>query len=400
MSSSEGRTRREILADTAKLAAAASVSGLAGCFPSVGGSWPLCKEADAGANGDVGAPPPVTRAVVEVNRPESVTNYVIQPDVLPSMLDAGLAALANQVKMFNAGAAAQDGAADMAETGAPESDGGMDNPWTVLLPNYKAGQKIGLKVNCLNSFGVTPSPALIGAIVASLHNKLGVDPTNIFVWDRFLTDVENSGKLRSDAVGSATIVGTLLRGLNSGESADDPKVKGKYGFGDPICSAPIGVAMPGQTARYPRLSRILTQETDLTINCPVFKGHNISGVSGAMKNIYGMIDNPEQYHSPNLLTDLPKLYAIPDIRNRVSLIICDALVGILSPDPAARANCQPGRILLAQDPVAIDSYIRDTMDQILAAQHAVGRVDRTATTWLENAEAAGLGSTKYSLYQA
>jgi uncharacterized protein (DUF362 family) len=399
MSSSEGRTRREILADTAKLAAAASLSGLAGCFPGVGGSWPLCKESDGGANGYAGVPPRVTPAVVEVNRPESVIKYVIQPDVVASMLDAGLAALANQVKLFNAGGAAQDGGADTAEAEAPESDGGTGNPWTVLLPNYKAGQSIGLKVNCLNPFGVTTSPALIRAIVASLHDNLGVDPGNIFVWDRFLTDLENNGKLSSDAVGGAKLIGTLLRGLNSGESEDDSNITAGHGFGDPICSAPIGVAMSGQTARYPRLSRILTKETALTISCPVFKSHNISGVSGAMKNIYGMIDNPEQYHQPNLFTDLPKLYALPDIRNRVSLIICDALVGILLGDPAARANCQPGRILLAQDPVAIDSYVRDAMDEIQASQH-MGSVDRTATTWLENAEAAGLGTTKYSLYQA
>ena len=293
------------------------------------------------------------------------------------MLDAGLAALASQVKVFNAGGSAQDGGAETAEAAAPGSDGGTDNPWTVLLPNYKAGQSIGLKVNCLNPFGVTPSPALISAIVASLHDKLGVDPGDIFVWDRFLTDLENNGKLSSGAVGGATLIGTLLRGLNSGENADDPKVTAGHGFGDPICSAPMGVAMPGQTARYPRLSRILTQETALTINCPAFKSHNISGVTGAMKNIYGMIDNPEQYHSPNLFTDLPKLYALPDIRNRISLIICDALVGILLGDPAARANCQPGRILLAQDPVALDSYIRDTMDQIQAtARHGLRRSQR------------------------
>jgi hypothetical protein len=246
---------------------------------------------------------------------------------------------------------------------------------------------------------VSPSPALISAIVASLHDKLGVDPPNVVVWDRFLTDLERNGRLSSDAVGGATLVGNLLRGLNSGESQDDPKITAGHGFGDPICSAPMGVALSGQTARYPRLSRILTQETDLTINCPVFKSHNISGVTGAMKNIYGMIDNPEQYHSPNLFTDLPKLYALPEIRNRVSLIICDALVGVILDAPDARANCQPGRILLAQDPVAIDSYIRDAMDQIQAS-HNAGPVDRAATAWLENAEAAGLGSTKYSLYQA
>jgi Domain of unknown function (DUF362) len=398
MSSSEGRTRRQILADAAKLAAAASVSGLAGCFPDVGGSWPVCKEADAGANGDAGASPAVTPAVVEVNRPESVANYVIDPAVVATMLDAGLTALASQVKLFNAGGSAQDGGADTTEAGAPESDSGMGNPWTVLLPNYQAGQSIGLKVNCLNSQGAATSLALTNAIVTSLHDKLGVDPSKIVVWDRFLSDLQENGRFSSAALGGAQVIGNLLRGLKTGESVTNPTITAGHGFGDPICSAPIGVPLPGKTARYPRLSRILTQETALTINCPKFKSHNVSGITAAMKNIYGMIDNPEQYHSPNLPTDLPKLYALPDIRNKVSLIIFDALTGVVLDDPAAPPNCQPGRILLAQDPVALDSYVLDLMNQIEAAL-GKGPVDPALTTWLAAAEAASLGSTKYSLFQ-
>src|ERR1700690_3005797 len=154
---SVGRTRREILADAAKAAAAASVAGLAGCFPSVGGRWPdaatqtSCPEPDGGTA--AGAFPAVTPTVVEVYRPESVAvgaKTVIQADVVAAMLDAGLAALASQVALFN-GSSAQDGgaAADNAglsdadggsqadDAGQPGQNGGGDNPWKVLLPNYR-----------------------------------------------------------------------------------------------------------------------------------------------------------------------------------------------------------------------------------------------------------------------
>jgi hypothetical protein len=407
MSSPAGRTRREILADAAKVAAAASVSGLAGCFPDVGGRWPaaaspgMCK-ADAGTSSDAGTPAAVSPAVVEVFRQDSVVTgakTVIKPDVVAAMLDAGLTALARQVSLFN-GSSAQNGGAEAAEAGQPESDGGVDNPWTVLLPNYKPGQSIGLKVNCLNPYGVTTSVVLTRAIIDSLHDKLGVDPTTIVVWDRFRQDLEQNGGFSSGALAGAQLVGNLIRGLNPGESEDDPNLTEGHGFGDPVCSAPIGVPPKGDTASYPRLSRILTKETALTINCPVFKVHNISGITGAVKNIYGMINNPVQYHSTNLQTDMPKLYALPDIRNRISLTILDALIGVVTgngPDDHPDPN-PPRRILLAQDPLALDSYVLDLMKQ-LRALSGVGPIDPNKTGWLAKAADAGLGTTNYSLYQ-
>ena len=408
MSSSQGRTRREILTDAAKVAAAASVAGFSSCFPDVGGKWPspsACKEPDGGTTDDATAPAPVTPAVVEVFRQESVvtgaTGNVIQPDVVAAMLDTGLAALARQVAQFNAGSVAQDGGSEEDDGGQPQPAGGTDNPWTVLLPNYQPGQSIGLKVNCLNRNRVTTSLALTGAIVASLRDKLGVDPTKIVVWDRYLSDLQDRGKFTPDAVFGAQILGNLIRGAEDGENQDDPKLTDGRGFGPPICQAPIGVpsGIPPAPARFPRLSRILTDETHLTINCPILKIHNISGITGAMKNIYGMIDNPEQYHDKNLKTDMPKLYALPAIRRSISLTICDALIGIVngvSPDDTYDST--PGRIWLAQDPVALDSYMLNFVSQLRAAA-GKGSIDAKANPWLDAAASAGLGTRTYSLIQ-
>jgi len=191
MSHTGGRTRREILADAAKVAAAASVTGLAGCFPSVGGHWaPVCVDPDAGANANVPIPRPVTPTVVEVLNQDSVNaSSIIQPDVVAEMFDAGLTALAQQAAQFNAtlpapNAGALESAADTsgADGGAEDADAGTwgvgsdpDNPWRVLLPKYRPGMRIGLKVNCLNQWVVT-SPALVHAIVVSLRDKLGWIP--------------------------------------------------------------------------------------------------------------------------------------------------------------------------------------------------------------------------------
>jgi hypothetical protein len=404
MSSSEGRTRREILADAAKAAAAASVAGLAGCFPSVGGRWPsACKSSDAGTTTTAGDSRAITPAVVEVHRDESVVTgatAVIQPDVVATMLDTGLTALASQVKTFNAGASAQTGGSAAADTLQTSQDGGTDNPWTVLLPNYKPGQRIGLKVNCL---GNTPtSPAVVRAIIASLRDKLGVDPTTIVVWDRTYKELAGAGKYTADDLAGAQLAGTLVRAPGDGETLDDAALTAGNGYGDPVCVAPIGVPPTGVTATFPRLSRILTDKTDLTINCPVFKVHNITGITGCMKNIYGMIDNPAQYHTPNFKTDLPKLYALGAIRNSISLLICDALLGVVTGnEPAAIHDSAPGRILLAQDPVALDSYILALISQLRASagKSAVDSDDPTKTVWLDNAAELKLGTRSYSLVQ-
>jgi uncharacterized protein (DUF362 family) len=410
MASAGGRTRREILADAAKAAAAASVAGLAGCFPSVGGRWPdattqtSCPEPDGGTA--AGAFPAVTPTVVDVFRQESVTSgatNVIHADVVAGMLDAGLTALASQVTLLN-GSSAQDGgaAADDAglsdadggsqadDAGQPGQNGGVDNPWKVLLPNYRPGQRIGLKVNCLN--GLLPtSPAIVRAIIASLRDKAGVDPTTIVVWDRFLNELTDSGKYGPDDLAGAQLLGTLTRPFDPKKGETEAMVTpAGLGYGDSI-SPPVECLSP-------RLSRILTDPniTNITINCPVFKTHGVSTVTAAMKNIYGIIDIPGSYHS-NLNTALPKLYALPAIRNSISLTIVDALIAVISGDTSSPPNATPGRILLAQDPVALDSYALVLMSQLRTA--AGLKPLPSSLPWIDNAATAGLGSEKYSLIQ-
>ena len=398
MSGNGGRTRRELLADAARGAAAASLAGLAGCFPGVGGRWPSnsCSASDADVTGDAGSFPTVTPTVVDVLRADSVGvsggKFVTHPDVVATMVDAGLAALARQVVMLNSGVSAPDG--DAGADNSAESDGGVDNPWSVLLPNY-SGQRIGLKVNCLNSY-IPTSPAIVRAIIASLRDKLGVDTHKIVVWDRFDTELTGAGKYSDDDLAGARLFGTLTAPIPKGGTEDMVTLPGR-GYGDTPCGAP-----PGDDGSLPRLSRILTDPsyTEITINCPVFKTHKaVSGITGALKNIYGMIHNPGQYHN-SVNTALPKLYALPAIRRSISLTIVDALIGLINGDTDQAANAHPGRILLAQDPVALDSYALDLMNQLRATPpNNMGPVDSTTTVWIANAEIAGLGTRNYKLIQ-
>jgi len=363
MAAKTGMTRREILAGAAGAAAAASLGGIAGCFPSVGGDWPVCTNLveDAGA-GDDAAVTLIEGAgkVVEVQRDDSLiqvksasgkNTLQVQPDVVQEMIDTALSSLA----------------------------GGADNPWPVLLPSYQSGMRIGLKVNCLNS-KLPTSPAVVRAIIRSLTTRLGVTPSTIVVWDRRMDELTSAGKYTNEDLQGARLMGTVASTTDSSGP----------GYGNFSCKKIEGSA--------PALSRILTDETDLTINCPVLKSHGVSGVTGALKNIYGIIDIPSKYHD-NLPTALPALYNLPAIRNSIKLTIIDALQAVTMKDTQDPPDATPKRILASTDPIALDRYALDLVNQ-LRATHDVAPVEGAKVRWLDRGYELGLGAANYDLVTA
>lgn len=349
-----GRTRRDFLAAAARAAAGASVAGLGGCFPDVGGSWP--QVGPECADDEPITPVAGASRVVEVHREDSVVDGAVNAAAMRPMLDAALAALT-------------DGAAD---------------PWRLLLPDYTDATRIGLKVNCLNEYLPTTVP-LVAALVASLRDGLGIAPERLIVWDRRLDELSPAPPRRrfdAETVPGATIMGTW----SSLEDWSGP------GYTDALCGEVEG--------KVPRLSRILTDLTDLTINCPVLKTHGVSGVTGAMKNIYGIIHNPGDYHR-NLVTALPALYRLPPIRRHIRLNVLDALVAVTTGGTSSPPDAYPKRILVSADALALDNYALALVNQ-LRADKGIGLpdVDPTLTTWLGLSHELGLGALDYELVTA
>jgi uncharacterized protein (DUF362 family) len=262
---------------------------------------------------------------------------------------------------------------------------GADNPWSVILPGITNCTRIGLKVNCLNSYLPT-SPAVVRAIIKSLQaHHPDLCPGNIIVWDRRLDELNGAGKYTSDHLQGAHLVGTL-------NSTTDSKGPGysNQSFGN----------FQGKT---PRLSRILLEQTDVTINLPVLKMHGQSGVTAALKNIYGIIDIPGEYHtSPergtDLQTALPALYAIPPIRDGIKLTIVDTLRTVVNGNTDSMSDAKPGRIFGSLDPLAVDYYALDLLNQMRAAHRpSLPPIDSELTQWLDKAYAMGLGAKSYKL---
>lgn len=334
------RTRRQFLADTARAAAGLSAAAASGCFPDVGGNWVQQRlECSSGTLPPVSGP---SRVVTAFNDAALTTGpVVINAAVVRTMLDAVLVELA----------------------------GGAAQPWPVLLPGCTSATRIGLKVNTLNDDCPT-SVELVSALVASLHDGLGLPPEQILVWDRSSAELANAG-FTSASVG-ATVIGT--------DSSQAGGYEGSY------CTI---------NGKMTRLSRILTELTDLTINCPVLKTHEQSGVTGALKNVYGVINNPGYFHD-DLATALPAIYALDPIRTRIRLTVMDALMAITIGGTADFVDAFPKRIFTSQDPLALDSYALALVNQIRATK-GWSDVDPTRTGWLTQAQTVGLGSLAYNL---
>lgn len=351
MSRRPAKTRRDFLKDAARAAGAASLAGLAGCFPDVGGRWPTVTEACLGESRPV--PEALAGKVSEVFCEASVVTkprYELQVEQVRPMLDAALGGLAPSVSEL----------------------------WRQVVPEFDASTRVGIKVNCLNSSVPTSAP-LVKALCDVLVEQAGVSRDRILVWDRRTDELKRCG-FTSEALGGVAVQGTL-------ESMDDASGPG---YGDPICGAVAG--------KTPRLSRILTDLTDVTINVPVLKTHGVSGVTAAFKNIYGIIDIPASYHS-NLVQTLPVLYALPPIRNAMRLHVLDAYQAIVTGGTSDPPDTVVKTIAVSADPLALDQYSLDLANQLRKAKNIakLGPVDDKVTGWLQGAAKLGLGKLEYQV---
>jgi len=389
-------TRRQVLREAAGLAAAASAGAVVACsgdiFPSAGGEWassidPLCAAGDdGGADGEAGTS--VSSAaltsggdgggasggsmVVSVERNGSAIqnsenrSVTIDAAIVQSMLDTALSTLA----------------------------GDVDNPWTVFLPDYKPGMRIGLKVNGLNpSLGTHAE--LVAAVIKSLVTNLGVNPaTQVVVWEMFLDYMTGKPGYSSAAFSGAQIIGTYNSSTATGG-----------GGGPGYRLNPCGI-VPGSPNNNPRVSSILVEQTDVTINMPILKTHcDVSGITGALKNVYGMIDIPSSYHGTYAFQGIPSVYALPPIKSSIRLTILDALQGVINGHTTDYPNAVPQTILASLDPVALDSYVVQFINQLWNAYCDSNGltyypVDPSLLGWLPIAESMGLGTQKFNLVTA
>lgn len=230
------------------------------------------------------------------------------------------------------------------------TDGGG---WNSLFPNFKLGETVAIKVNCI-ARRMSTHWEIIEEMINGLQ-KVGFRPQDITVYDTFSSLIQAPKyELKTD-FGNLRVMGT--------DQLKDPYDQSK----------PFDIQ--GNPAY---LSRILTEAT-YVINAPVLKEHFEAGLTFALKNHVGSVDNAKKlFHEPPepgnfihafLGRGKPKqdrialINTAPDIKEKTKLIVGDALFGIYQRGPDGSPQFTYNGLIIGTDPVAIDHQARKIINE-------------------------------------
>jgi len=211
---------------------------------------------------------------------------------------------------------------------------------------FKSEDVVAVKLNCMSQPHV-PHPAVLEAIVEGLGTA-GVPPEQVIAYDKEDRDLISAGyTLNRDGPG-VRVYGTL-GGDGAPGYSEHFTLKGTTSF---------------------KLSQIVTTQATAIINVPVVKDHFYAGLTGALKNHFGSIHNPEDFHFLNHCDPaIADVNRTGDIQGKQRLVICDAVNVQYNGGPSYEpTSMYPyGGIIASTDPVAVDAelevLLRDLRDQ-------------------------------------
>ena len=238
---------------------------------------------------------------------------------------------------------------------------------------------VGLKINALGLQEIRGTDyighfAAVNAALAAGLRTAGVKDGNIVVWDRSEEELESAGLAIQKDPGRMRVIATKGGRLSAGDYAPT--------------TYPVGSSSS-------RVSAILAEVCTTFINVPVPKTHGKSLFTCALKNHYGSIDNPWDFHADGCSNPgIAEVNAIPIIRKREKLVVSDALLIVPEDGPRWRRSfIRPfGGVIVGTDPVAVDAVALKVIDDARAAEGLERLAPRVKH--LPLAEALGLGNSR------
>jgi len=309
-----------------------------GCSSSCGATR-TAKNATIGAPVPAESLPPSKPRVVVVRAKQALSHgYDADRGALRAMLGAGLAALA-----------------------------GTSDGLSGLRRYFRPGQTVGLKINGLAGRNAATHVELVDELSALLR-QMDIGGHQQVVFDRFASDLTASGFALNERGDGYRCTGNDALGYE-----EEPAV------------------MPSSASR---LARVLTERVDAVLNLPVLKQHMLSGMSGALKNQFGCIHNPNKMHLDKCDPYISEVNALPAIRQKQRLIVMDALRPVVDNGP----SYQPGMgevanaLLFAVDPVAADVVGLELLEE-LRRKRGLPSLDKVdlAPTHIATSARMGLG---------
>lgn len=255
---------------------------------------------------------------------------------------------------------------------------GRRNPvdaWKQIVAEGKAQDRvIGLKTNGLGGRGISTHFALVMAIAERLQ-QAGVKPGNILIWDRTARDLQACGLTINTDASRIRCFGSDVSGFED--------TKESWG------------------ASSVRFSKILTRECAMVINVPILKDHSMAGVTFAMKNMYGVVERPQELHDGGCNPGVADLNAMPMIRQTFGLTIGDAMSSVYEGGPGFHPEhlWYPNALIVGEDRVAIDHVAWGLLDKKrveagLPTLEAAGRSPRYIATAADAAHHLGTNDPK------
>jgi len=255
--------------------------------------------------------------------------------------------------------------------------------WPSLIPSYKTGETVAIKVNGQNPPSSTHWQ-VVKAVITGLVG-MGVPPNHIIVWDA------EGESLKYTTMSMLPFAFSGLR-LTATDKLSDPFDRSKSIdiLGNPTC-----------------LSRILTDAAHL-INVPVLKNHFEAGVTFALKNHVGsggenMKNRQKIFHHPPeagnrlhqifgrgkpIAESIALINTAPDIKNKTRLIVGDALFGVYLRGPAGEPEFAYNGLIIGTDPVATDHQAR----LIIENERRKNNIPIVPSLHIEQAIKLGLGA--------
>jgi uncharacterized protein (DUF362 family) len=226
---------------------------------------------------------------------------------------------------------------------------------------------VGIKVNCSGAPDINSNPELVGAIAEALVS-IGVEPQNIYIYDRFENQMRMVDFASHAPKGVQTVAAEGERGSILGY---DP-----YTY--------VEVNFFGEEDTRSNLFRPISEKFTKVINVPTMKEHRAAGVTGCLKNIaYGSYSNVARSHErekSNTYSFIGTLVATEPLRSRTVLHVMDGLRSLWQGGPFLQSKeflFFPKRIVVGTDPVALDHLLIEMIEEKRKEKGAPSIFDRS-----------------------
>ena len=205
---------------------------------------------------------------------------------------------------------------------------------------FGPGERVSIKLNCIAGRMLSTTPEVTHAIASGLR-AAGVGKGDIVGWDRTNRELRRAGYTLGENRSGAVFVGT-----------DDRQA----GYENEL-------AIAGEVGSL--VSKIANRWSDAMVNAPVLKDHDLAGMSGALKNYFGAIHNPNKLHENGCDPYVADLNTMPVFKDKTRLIVCDGTTAQYHAGPSYKEHYawRFSGVIVAADPVAADSVARSIINE-------------------------------------